>query len=578
MDDIQLFLAHADDHQPVLADGLPRSATHRAPRPDLEPPEPSDLLHRSGLADALSEQRWGVIAPKGPVGDRLLQLIEPLKRKREEEQGAPAIVYRVDPNLRFGAANAWIQRDYWNAVGRRVRDLPRYLLILGDADLVSWDLQQMLASEAYVGRLAFSTEAGYEAYVDKVLRCEAGEPAPSGPAIFYTVRDGTRAVVDGYRHLVAPTLQLARDDMRVGGFPTTEIHEIGGGHGMFTSAELGDHAAQALREAEGARAGLLFSLSHGAGAPRDGWSTPEEQRARQGALVLGQSGALLTGQDIATRPFLPGGLWFLFACFGAGTPARSAYYPWLDRLHRLGRSSPAERILESLPRGSAPPFVAALPQAALANPAGPLGVIGHVDLAWTWSFFDYNDPSAGITARRRAERFQGLLRALMSGHRLGVAHAELTHFFGSLSTELATMYEEDADSGAAAISGGEEREAIRAGLWMQRQDLCAYVLLGDPAARLPLARRPEGVREPGAITPSPAPGRAPVIGFEVALPARGAPAGARDACGAEEAVLAAIRGGDEHVIAARHGLQVADLRRWMAAFLEGGRAALRRLE
>ncbi|WP_437760753.1 hypothetical protein [Sorangium sp. So ce1389] len=196
---LQLFLAHADDHRPVLADGLPRRSLDYAPRPGLDPLEPSDLLNRSGPADSLREQRWGVIAPSGPAGDRLLRLIAPLRQKREEEQGAPAVIYRVDPGLRLGAANDWIRRDYWNAVGRRTQDLPRYLLVLGDDDLVSWDLQQLLGSEAYVGRLAFADDSGYEAYVEKVLRCEAEAPAESARALYFAVRDGTRATAEGYR-------------------------------------------------------------------------------------------------------------------------------------------------------------------------------------------------------------------------------------------------------------------------------------------------------------------------------------------------------------------------------------------
>src|SRR5262245_31334200 len=189
--DIQLFLAHADDHQPVLTDGLPQRAVYSAPRPAFEPPEPEELENMSGPSDALPEQRWAVIAPKGPAGDRLVRLIEPLKRRREEQQGAPAVVYRVDPGMRFSDANDWIRRDYWNAVGRRVGELPRYVLLLGDADLVSWDLQQMLGGVAFVGRLAFADDGGYEAYIEKVLRSEAEAQAEGASALFYAVRDGT---------------------------------------------------------------------------------------------------------------------------------------------------------------------------------------------------------------------------------------------------------------------------------------------------------------------------------------------------------------------------------------------------
>jgi hypothetical protein len=102
-----------------------------------------------------------------------------LKDKRQQDQGTQVVVYEVDPGMGPEEANRWISQDYWDKVGRLVDDLPRYLLILGGPDLVSWDLQQMLGSEAFVGRLAFTDEQGnideqgYEAYVDKVLRWES---------------------------------------------------------------------------------------------------------------------------------------------------------------------------------------------------------------------------------------------------------------------------------------------------------------------------------------------------------------------------------------------------------------------
>jgi hypothetical protein len=99
--------------------------------------------------------------------------------------------------------------------------------VLGDANLVSWDLQQMLGSVAFVGRLGFADDSGYETYVEKVLRSEADVPASGASALFYAVRDGTLATVQGYRHLVSPLLHVAREDAQSGTFPAQEIREIG---------------------------------------------------------------------------------------------------------------------------------------------------------------------------------------------------------------------------------------------------------------------------------------------------------------------------------------------------------------
>ncbi|WP_437957613.1 hypothetical protein WME76_40905 [Sorangium sp. So ce119] len=583
--DLHLFLAHADDHAPVLDGGLPQRAAEEAPEPALTLPGSKRLARPEGPPDALPEQRWGIVAPKGPIGDRLLRCVAPLRARREEEQRAEAVVYRVDPGMGPGAATSWIQGEYWDAVGRRVEDLPRYALVLGGPELVSWELQQLLGADSFVGRLAFEDDRGYEAYVDKALRWERAPPVEGARALFHAVRDGSRATSLGGDHLMRPSVETARKHALRGLFRAAEIVEIGGDDQPGGDALA--RAGAALREAERSRAGVLFSLSHGAGAPRAGWSSPAEQRARQGAMVLGESGELLTASDVAGRPFLPGGAWLFFACFGAGTPAESAYYPWLDRLHRLGRSNAAERVLKALPKAGEPPFAAALPQAALANPDGPLGVIGHVDLAWTWSFLA--DAPGGARAEGsgvsgRPERFQGLLRALVNGHRLGVAHHQLASFFRTISTELATLYDESARLGLAVDTEAEDepRRARRASLWMQRQDLCAYVLLGDPAARLPIAERPPGMAprgpRPGEASPAAALGFTPE-------PAPEAPrfvAAARDPARRAEAALAALRGAEDaramRAIAARHGVSEAELRRWVEVFVEAGRAAVAKLD
>ncbi|WP_437657779.1 hypothetical protein [Sorangium sp. So ce1182] len=579
--DLHLFLAHADDHAPVLDEGLPRSAADEAALAAAVAPRRNKHKHLTrpeGLTDSLPDQRWGIVAPKGPIGDRLLECVAPLRRRREEEQGAEAVVYRVDPGMDLGAVTSWLQGEYWDAVGRRVEDLPGFVLVLGGPELVSWDLQQQLGADARVGRLAFKDDRGYEAYVDKVLRWERAPPIPGARALFHAVRDGSRATSLGYDHLMRPSIETARQHARSDLFPAADIVEIGGDEPPGTGGDLMAHA-----EAERSRAGVLFSLSHGLGAPRGGWRSLEEQHDRQGVMVLGASGELLTASDVAGRPFLPGGAWLFFACFGAGTPAQSAYHPWLDRLHKLGYTSPAERVLAALPRAGEPPFAAALPQAALANPHGPLGVIGHVDLAWTWSFLDHGPGAAGAAGdagRARPERFQGVLRALAKGHRLGVAHHQLVRFFVTVSTQLSTLYDEGARLGLAVDTDAEDerRRARRAGLWMQRQDLCAYVLLGDPAARLPIARRPPGIAPRQDDTSKVRIGN--VLGFEPPDPAPGEPpAAARDPARRAEAVLAVLRGDeDERAVAARHAVTEAELQRWIDAFVEAGRAAVAKLD
>ncbi len=544
--DFDLLLTHADSRRPVLEEALPTHTASLQPRPE-EPPLKGDMLDPSTDPNLLPAQRWGVVAPEGPLGDRLLALIEPLRRLREEEQGAPARVYRVRPDLDDAQAAQWK-----NAVlcdeARLEAEQPRYLLVLGDFHQVSFELQRALGSDRFTGRLAFPSEEGYTAYVDKVLRwSRSPSPHPRARALLFTAHDGTAATAVGYQALMAPSLQSLR-----------ELHEMGELSAEFI-AELGEpadwSAQRLLEQVASPHPSVLFTMSHGLGAPQGGWRSVDEQRARQGALSLGAQGTL-EASDLASTPFLPGGLWFLFACFGAGTPTRSAYYPWLSRLHQAGEyPSRLERVLAALPREGERPFVAALPQAVLANPHGPLAVVGHVDLAWTYSFQDL-----GCMARNRPSRFQSLLRALVAGRRAGVGLGALLDFFHETNTQLTTLYAQE-ESARLAGQDSPVDSIDRAHLWMLRQDLAGYLLLGDPAVRLPLTQAEASWALP--IRPS--------------LFAR--PVGAaRSAEAMAQAVLALLSGQvSEAVIASQVGVPEGELHHWRQAYTEAGLKALEAL-
>jgi hypothetical protein len=94
---------------------------------------------------------------------------------------------------------------------------------------------------------------------------------------------------------------------------------------------------------------------------------------------------------------------------------------------------------------------------------------------------------------------------------------------------------------------------------MRRHDLAGFVLLGDPAARLPIAL---GAPERG-VRPVDVGGAEEREDAEVAR--------------MEEAVIAMLRGGEaEEAIATRAGVSVGELARWVGAYREAGRERLRR--
>jgi hypothetical protein len=473
-------MARAGDHRPVLEQGLSAESLRDAPSPTRLPGRADVPRWQSADANRndLAAQRWGVIAPEGAVGDALLRAIAPLIEHRQKEQGAPVKSYRVPGDMDAAAAVRWRDKILQSeAVPKAER--PWYLLILGDLHHVSIELQQVLAQGACVGRLHVGRPdgepdlEGYAAYGKKVLGWEQRTDVEEAPdLLLYTAKDGTAATSAGHAMLMEPCREVIRRRWKAQR-PALDLVDI-----PYDGA--GPEAL--LRAAGAARAGVMISLAHGLGRPAKGWASSEEQRALQGALSV-VPGRELTGASLRSTPFLPGGMWFCVACFGAATPARSAFHAWVTQLDKAGAwpGQPGD-VLRSLPGAGERPFVAALPQALLANEQGPLAIIGHSDLAWTLSFSDAEDPSSS-----RASRIHTVLEVLANGSRAGLAHAELMRAYQEDNDRLMVGYQARQD--ALLYEQPDPTDSVEQGaLWLRRNDLRGYLLLGDPAARMAVKR------------------------------------------------------------------------------------------
>jgi hypothetical protein len=127
------------------------------------------------------------------------------------------------------------------------------------------------------------------------------------------------------------------------------------------------------------------------------------------------------------------------------------------------------------------------------------------------------------------------------------------------------MYEKDA---AGSLVEDRARQARRADLWMQRQDLSGYVLLGDPAARLPIAQVPRGVQVCGVEAIGPA-----LVGF----PTRASTAAPRmrEPLEMEAAVMAYFRSSEAaEIIAQQYRISREELEGWVQTYREWGRRGL----
>lgn len=461
---LSLLLASPDSAAPVLPRGLDASACAAIGRPDDRSWPDRDLGDRGGDPNDLRAQGWGIVIPQGEEGKRLLALIPGLRAAREQQQGAKARVYEIPPNLDAEAATAWYRQTI---LAEKIQEWerPAYRLLLGDLRQISPESQQVLALDGFPGRLCFDREEDYAAYEAKLLAAEA-TPLPPSPLCWYTVRDGTEATEDGYALFMKPGFDASLRAHMAGVLPASEVRE-GGARSVPDPAELMGAAADTH---------VLVTMCHGLGGPADSWTTPGGQRARQGTLAFGRT-QTVEASDLAKAPFAPGGFWFHISCFGLGTPARSAYRHWLQRLYQISAfTGDAASVQASLPADASGAFISQVAQAALANQRGPLAMIGHMDLAWTFAFQDEQ------TSASRASRLLGVVRALAQGRRAGVAYRTLAEQFFAMNHAITVDYDRAEEAEVLGRPSPVDPQ-LRVNRWLTRQDLMGYALLGDPAAR-----------------------------------------------------------------------------------------------
>ncbi len=346
------------------------------------------------------------------------------------------------------------------------RGVPYYLLFVGrpgprdsaDSAYIPFDVQYDVDIYWGAGRLCFSTPDGahdyeaYKAYAHNLERFEQRAETPYGKHILYIATDHDESTVKSRDGLVRA---LMGDIPEAAASPAAAC-------GFTQAALIGADAARAnLRDAlrgngPGGRPAILFSATHGANFPP--YTNPDLVRL-QGALVCqdwdGKSSVethhVLSADDVPPDVCVDGMVVILFACYGVGCPQIDTYARAAGRTRRIA------------PRD----LVAALPQRLLT--AGALAVMGHIDVAWSHSFSE-----TGVTAQTQG--FEDVLRGLMTGKRVGEATDAFNTRQAALASELA----------------GKLPEFVRnlpvpgfANTWTAYNDARAYIVLGDPAVRLP---------------------------------------------------------------------------------------------
>jgi hypothetical protein len=453
-------------------------------------PATMDAQHKEAIKDALKPL---LDLRREQAGEDLFRIYEGGAGYRPGER-KDQFFKRQKPEIREGPADP-VQ-------------MPFYVLLVGNPEEIPYEFQFQLDVMRGVGRIDFGNDyEAYARYAKSVVMADKGEiKLPRRASLFGVATPGDKATQLSAQWLIEPLQANLQQTDIAGDIRLKHPWQLEAfvGEGQATKAQLG----RLLGGDPAQTPSLLFTASHGMafklGHP--------QQLALQGALVCqdwaGPGRGIkrddyFAGEDLASNANVSGMMALLFACYGAGTPKWDHFAKQAFK----ARSAIAPRS-----------FVGTLPSRLLEQ--GALAVLGHVERAWGYSFVSPGgnlDNQAFVTA----------LRKLLNGDPVGLAtDPSFNMRYAAKATNLSSVLEEE------EWSPGTTSPYDLAYLWTSNNDARNYVVIGDPAARLPVgdvspgqAKRPkieisyqppgsaaeeEGARAFGTEADVPAPGAAAV--------------------------------------------------------------------
>jgi hypothetical protein len=408
---------------------------------------------RSGDPRDLAQAGWGVIfAQKDPQAADVYTALQPLLELRRSQAGGRHEhyyrEYRGDRGFREGDTKRRFLSRHGVGPGAADPDrMPYYLLLVGDPEAIPYEFQYQLDMQYAVGRLWFETVDQYAKYAMQVVAAEAKARSGVRSAVFFApLHPEDHGTELSATHLTMPLIARAEKTA-----------------GWSVRPFVGEDATKArLQSLLGGKEApdLLFTAGHGM-VVRSGHHL---QPSIQGAVMCQDwpgptrwKGGIppdfyFGGDDLGDSARAPGLVSFQFACYSAGGPA------WDD-------FSTSQERLPVAPK----PFISRLPLRLLQ--AGALAVIGHVERAW---FCSMEWPGAGVFI----QPFEDSLDKLLAGYPVGAAMEPFGQRYAELGADLSSELEE-------IMRGGPKNDALLTELWTNSHDARNYVVLGDPAVRLP---------------------------------------------------------------------------------------------
>jgi hypothetical protein len=405
----------------------------------------------------LDESGWGIVFAQD-ADPAIKEALAPLLQHRESQAGERYRLYEGDDGYRSGESKSAFLARSPRKMGPGCADpekVPYYLLICASPEKIPYRFQNQLDVQFAVGRIHFPTLADYAAYANSVVAAETGRVLRERRGTLFCVTNPA----DPSTHALRRRLM---DPLREGSWARSRGWQ-------FDFLEGRDARKQRLAELlTSSRAPtLLLASAHGVRFPY-----PEARAmTEQGALLCDDwpgpndwSGPIpadfyFSARDLDPGADLTGLIAFLFASYGAGTPASD--------VQALADAGTTPHLTQG-------PFVAGLATRMLCQPSGgalavaaPIGpMLGYSSLDWIGSI-------------AQGAVFESAMLRLIDGHPIGSALEYLSERYA----ELATVYSDQIEEIEFGLRV-DPSELV--GLWAHLHDSGNFAVVGDPAVRLPI--------------------------------------------------------------------------------------------